>query len=70
MKSSRTAAHVLKILRDREVICPICGAGWRIIKATNMTLLAEAVEHHVAQHRRISVVRTYDVPSKDERAEI
>jgi hypothetical protein len=54
MKSSRTAAHVLKILRQRQVICPICGAGWRITKATNMTLLADAVEHHVAEHARIA----------------
>jgi hypothetical protein len=45
--------NTLKIIRDRRVECPICKAGWPITKATNLQVLADAVEAHMREHKRI-----------------
>jgi hypothetical protein len=52
--------RVAKMIRDRQVRCPICGAGWSLARmdARSLRIVEEAVRRHVEEHARISAGRS------------
>jgi hypothetical protein len=48
--------RVMEMIRDREVKCPICGAGWRLVRmdARSLRVVEDAARQQVEEHRRIA----------------
>jgi uncharacterized Zn finger protein (UPF0148 family) len=44
--------QVRDMMHRGRIECPICGAGWNLTKSTDVELVANAIEAHVAEHKK------------------
>jgi len=57
MRGNDMTRRMQGIVNGRRVECQICGAGWRITKATDLAILEAAVTNHLQEHEKIKAER-------------